>query len=249
MDKALTGDKLDAAMIRLVEDTKSYVGKESVNAAIAAIPYVGGSILSVTGDIATKRFRERTIEMFTIMRDQVAAIGEDRLEKDYFQSEDFQTLLFLAWEQLRTTHDKKKIRMLATGLSNSGNRDFTSETRKELFFRIIRDLSPLQVAYLQGMHRLIEVKNPDEEAQGIYASLAAHGLVTERFESERMPSLPNISINISKEEISRFLREALERVPTRIYQINDFGMAFLRFLTVESAGTGGRIATPSPKTE
>lgn len=230
-------------MTRLIEDTQSYVGKAAVDAAIVAIPLVGESILALTGEIARERFRERTIEMFSIMRDQVAALGETRLDKAYFQSEEFHTLLLIAWEQLRTTHDKRKIRMLATALSNSGRTDFSSEQRKELFLRIVHDLSPLEVEMLKGMVPADEPpyirrgKTATGETQPTLARLVALGLVEENFESKPMPSLPNIGPNITEREISRFLKEALQRVPTRVYDISEFGAAFIKFLTDE-VGTG-----------
>jgi len=71
-----------------------------------------------------------------------AAAARRRGVAAFFEGDEFVTLLTLMLEQIQTTHDRKKLKMLATGLANSANAEFTAEGRKELFFRIIRDLAP-----------------------------------------------------------------------------------------------------------
>lgn len=240
VETPITGTTLDDAMIRLAEDTRSYAGKEAVNAAIGVIPVVGHSIVALMGDIATSRLRERIIEVAKIMTERINALDEGKIETGYFQTEEFQTILVLTFEQLRTTHDKGKIRMLGTALANGGNTDFKSETRKEFMFRIIRDLSPIEVQRLQSMmpihpHIFPEVKDPDGSTQSIFARLHTFGLVAEEFESRPLPSIPNFGGfgGISESTVSQFFHDAL-KPPIRVYTITDFGIAFVRFLTEES---------------
>jgi len=246
MEKTFTGSELQVALNNLATDSRSYTGKEAVDAAMSAIPVIGGPLLSLTNDIATKRFVERAVEMFTIMKNQIEEMDKEKIDATYFESEECQTLVFLAMEQLRTTHDKKKIRMLATGLSNSGSTNFASEARKEDFLRILRDISPSHIRFLQNLVTdfrlpvvMPQVTNPDGDAAVAYASLAARGLVKDTLEGEEsLPPLLPISPDISAHEIRDVWNDKM-RVPARVYRINDFGKAFLRFLTEEA----GKLAS------
>jgi len=246
MEKTFTGSELQVALNDLATDSKNYVGKEAVNAAMSAIPVIGGPLLSLTNDLATKRFIERAVEMFTIMKNQIEKMDKEKIDARYFESEECQTLVFLAMEQLKTTHDRMKIRMLATALSNSGSSDFASEARKEDFIRILRDISPTHIRFLKNLDSnfglpvvMPQASDPDGEAAVAYSNLAARGLVKERLKGEESrPTMHRLADRETVDEIRDFINE-LKMGPVRVYLINEFGKAFLRFLTEEA----GKLAS------
>ena len=196
--------RIDDEMARQIEaykeDLEPFVGKKSLNAAIAAVPFVGSVILSIASDIGTRKSYERAIEMFRLIKQNLEHLDESQLDKDFFTTDEFQTLLFLAFEQLRTTHDKEKQAMLAAALSNSGTTDFSAEERKELFVRVLRDLSPQHIRVLKGLLPTGQYEDspPDfwpkeSDPGGEFLSLLQHqsvvGLVAESLHYDRTEAL------------------------------------------------------------
>jgi len=75
------------------------------------------------------------VEHFT---NRLRELGEEKIDREWFTSEEFQTLLFDALRQLQVTHDSAKLKMLGVGLANSGADRFKEEERKDLFIRFVR---------------------------------------------------------------------------------------------------------------
>jgi hypothetical protein len=143
-------DKLEKLLDRLSEESLvSHRDLELLSAAISAIPVASGPITALMSGQAKRRVVRRTVAMFDAMRERLERVDESKINKDFFETDEFQTLLALAIEQLQTSHDSEKIKMLAAALANGGIADFASENRKELFLRILRDLSVLHLKLLK----------------------------------------------------------------------------------------------------
>src|ERR1700722_17600688 len=123
-------------------------GNEAMSALIASIPYAGSAINSILSGRAQRQMHERVTDVFEAFKESVEQMQEEKIDKGFFESDEFLTLFTLMLEQIQTTHDKTKLKMLATGLANSANTDFASNSGKELFIRILRDLAPEHVSLL-----------------------------------------------------------------------------------------------------
>jgi hypothetical protein len=151
---------------------------------LSLIPGIGSAIQSLLDDKAKANLERRWLELFVDFKMRVDEIHASIPDEDYYSSEKFQTLLALAWQQLATTHDRAKLRLLANALANSGTDHFQIEDT-ELFLRMIRDLSIRDVLAL-GDSRLQVPPSPlseisytaDEIAQ--YSRLASMGLLIEQ---------------------------------------------------------------------
>lgn len=249
MKDNLTGgdDKLDQSMREYSKTLEPVIGREGVNAAIALIPYVGGSILSLMNDLAGRRFYERTKDVFEVVKERLEEVGEAKINKEFFKGEEFQTLLFLALEQLRTTHDEDKQVMLANALANSGLNEFSTEERKELFLRILRDLS---LAHLRTLKTLVPVEDrreagpdfwptehdPGGEGLAIFQFLVANGLVTESLKRDTR-SLPaqRFGSGWTEHEVKRAIEDYVNRPSAQEFRISRFGLDFLTFLSSTTA--------------
>jgi hypothetical protein len=234
-------DKVAKERARFEQESRPFIGKETFNAALSAVltviaPKVSVPILSLLNELAGRRVYERAVDMIRTMNERIDEIGEENVNKEYFKSEEFQTILFLRFEQLRTTHDKEKQRLLASALANSGLSSFSEESRKELFVRILRDLSPQHIQRLKELlppKRYLEAgptfwpksASPQGEELGILQYLAANGLVDEFLTAKKVAGL-----GTSPDKIARVLQEHLERPPTRNFRISRFGMDFLRYV-------------------
>jgi hypothetical protein len=113
-----------------------------------AIPIIGPAVVELMTDLAIQRTNRRMYEMFEHFTEKVVEIGETKVDREWFQSEEFQNLLFDAFLQLNLTHDRDKIEMLGVALANSGAPGFKEEDRKDLFVRFVREITPQHLKVL-----------------------------------------------------------------------------------------------------
>jgi hypothetical protein len=184
-----------------------YVGEEGATLAmgivlhaISRLTVVGVPILDTLRDLKQKRINDRILEVLTDMENQSK---KNTINKDYFKSEEFQTLLALMLEQLASTHDKEKLHLLASALANSASAGFSAETRKELFMRILRSLAPEHVKMLHRLmqYSISEPQQPEELA--ILQSLEANGLAQTSFRADTHFSEPRFGHDYSVDETKR----------------------------------------------
>ena len=112
-------DKLAQTFQAYIEELTTEPGHEILLLAIAEIPYAGGAITRLLFGDAQKRVAERAREIFEAVKERLEVIEEEKIDKSFFQTEEFMTLFALTIEQLQTTHDREKLLMLANGLAQS----------------------------------------------------------------------------------------------------------------------------------
>ena len=113
-----------------------------------AIPVVGPAITELPTDLAIQRTNNRMYDMFQHFTNTIRDIGEEKVDREWVRSEEFQTLLFEALRQLHVTHDRQKIEMLGVALANSGAPGFKDDESKELFIRFVRELTQQHIRML-----------------------------------------------------------------------------------------------------
>jgi hypothetical protein len=113
-----------------------------------AIPIIGPAVVELMTDLAIQRTNRRMYDMFEHFTKKVKEIGETKVDREWFRSEEFQNLLFNAFLQLNLTHDREKIEMLGVALANSGAPGFKEEERKDLFVRFVREITPQHLKVL-----------------------------------------------------------------------------------------------------
>jgi hypothetical protein len=99
------------------------------------------AVTELMTELAIQRTNDRMREMFEHFTSKIHELGEDKVDREWFRSEEFQTLLYEAFQQLLVTHDREKIEMLGVALANSGAPGFKEEERKDLFIRFVRELT------------------------------------------------------------------------------------------------------------
>jgi hypothetical protein len=113
------------------------------------IPFgVGAALLTLVGELAGRRINSRLNDVVEHFTNRLRELGEEKIDREWFTSEEFQTLLFDALRQLQVTHDSAKLKMLGVGLANSGADGFKEEERKDLFIRFVRELTSQHVGVL-----------------------------------------------------------------------------------------------------
>jgi hypothetical protein len=163
------------------------------------------------------------LDLFIEMRKRIEEVRDRIPNAAFYGSEEFQTLLSLAQEQLWTTHDKKKLKLLAVELANSGTEQFQDDD-KELMLRALRAVSPsdletLNHQNLKGWLPLIKRIDYGPDVLGSLSRLASQGLVMEKF------LRPNPNITDEQK-----LTSVLEQGTWRTFQLSPFGERFLKFV-------------------
>lgn len=169
-------NKLEQALDQLRASADADVGQEIIKIAIKATPYLGSAIDKLMSGAGQRRLIQRIVEVFEEVKLQLEEVDEKQIDQDYFLTEEFQTLLALVLQEIQTTHDKTKLRMLAAALSNSSQTKFQTEMRKELFVRTLRTLSP---DHIQMLDSLVPTYITREEFDRVESRLSFKQLVNE----------------------------------------------------------------------
>lgn len=223
---------------------------------LSLVPGVGGAVTEMMTELAIQRTNERMKELFEYFVNEIRDIGEDKVDRDWFRGEEFQSLLYEALQQLHVTKDRQKIEMLGVALANSGTTGFKEDERKDLFIRFVRDLTaqhirmllelaprPLRTFrppntnpaddetphWLQWNQRPI-VTPKDEDALALQM-LHAYGLVEETLASSVQE--PRLSSRPTEDEIRGAIRQfvkQLKQPTTRSFQLSQLGQDFLGFV-------------------
>lgn len=190
---------------------------------LSLIPGVGSAIQSLLDGRARANVERRWLDLFREMRKRIEEARDSIPDAAFYGSEEFQTLLALAQEQLWTTHDKKKLKLLATALANSGTKQFQNDD-KELMLRALRAVNPSDLETLnhQNLKGWLPLTKPIDYGSDELCSLsrlASQGLVMEKF----LRPTPNTT-NEQK------LASVLEHGTWRTFQLSPFGERFLKFV-------------------
>ncbi len=232
--------------------------RSGITGMVSLIPSVGDTINQMLTELAFKRTHDRMLRMFQEMSSRIREVNQEKINREWFRSEEFQTLLFEAIHQLHVTHDQQKINMLGAALANSGLEGFGSDDRKELFLQLIRTLTPQHIAKLNELlpvpqhYGLPRPTSPDwsekdseewmwkarRSVKGkgadmlVLQMLAANALV-----EESLDSAPAQRLRISSTPTIREAKRALESLgkqtkkpPVRSFLLSELGRDFLRFV-------------------
>jgi hypothetical protein len=199
---------------------------------------------------SVKRVYEHMRSVAEAMDERLKEVGETKVDKEWFQSEEFQSMLFETIRQATVTSDRKKMAMLGNVLANSGSTDFGTEHRKELFLRLIQDLSSQHIAMLKRLlpqpERVRELPErawdwrPSIDApQGddllVLQMLTANGLVTESLNAPQVRQ-PRFGGSVpSAGEVKHIMKkftEDLQKPPERAFRLSTLGRDFVNFVSL-----------------
>ena len=235
-------DKLEKLVEGLRVEGRPAPELVALDALIASIPFAGAAIGSVFSDTWKRKVIERIVTLFREIKKRLEELEETELDHAFFESEEFQTILFLALQQLQTTHDKRKIRMLASAIANSGTKDYASDTRKEVFVRALRELTPGHVDVLKRLRPAVHdgektfyfaetLKDPRDFELLLVSDLTRLGFVRE---SLKYPSLRHRHGGTYPEElaakIEELTRAVVEQPAARHFNITSLGLDFMKFV-------------------
>jgi hypothetical protein len=243
--------------LEISNEAKRMLQEKLVSSGIAGIlsliPGVGAAVTELMTELAIQRTNNRVKELFEHFTTKIREVGEDKVDREWFRSEEFQTLLYEAFNQLNVTHDREKIEMLGVALANSGAPGFKEEERKDLFIRFVRQLTR---QHLKVLVELVPKPLPfddslrDETARRVRWSrrptlgphdddllalqmLHAYGLVEENLKASI--EQPRISPSFTSESqvrdaVRKFSKSIENPVVNRSFRLSPLGDEFLKFV-------------------
>lgn len=218
-------DPIEKQLEDLASIGEPYLPKSlALHATSIAVPIIGGVITRVKAGAIQRRLVERLDGLFREFKKRLEDTEQNKIDREFFYSAEFQTLLILAIQQAHATHDEERLRYLGAVLANSGNLDFAKEHRKEIFLRVMRDLTPDHMRMLGDLSKGSVVRNPIEEDAYLCRSLTALGLVHEfRYGGYSLEQREPYAL------IDNTLEETLEGA-VACFRITQFGHDFVKFI-------------------
>jgi hypothetical protein len=222
---------------------------------LSLVPGVGAAVMELMTELAIQRTNDRMKEMFDHFTHRIQDTGEDKVDREWFRSEEFQTLLYESFQQLLVT-DRQKIEMLGVALANSGAPGFKDEDRKDLFVRFVRELTSQHLKVLLSLVpqtlRFDSTEPPmsEEESQVwkwrtrpkvspsdddllAMQMLNAYGLVEENITASiHPPSIPSSfkSENQIRSAVKKISKSVEKPSITRTFRLSPLGGDFLKFM-------------------
>jgi hypothetical protein len=228
MDKP---ESLSTAIGRYEKTANTSLDEIAIRATVAAIPYAGGSILELWSGLAQRRAHDRLHVVFSAMSERLEELNTEKVDRAFFDTPEFQNLLYLLLEKLHSTSDEEKLRMFGDALANSGNNEFNG-TDKEECIRTLRELSAkdLKVLRDEKLKNWFPHTHTIEYAPPILSSLfrlVGMGLVLEKLNPKEPPIGRMGSRRLDSKQA---LEELLTQPPRRVFYLSPFGTEFLKFI-------------------
>jgi hypothetical protein len=238
-------------------EARSYLPSRAVQLGMSAVAAAAFAKLPFFSQIFTallmsssSKIETRFLDVAEALENQLQLIEHKIHDKNYYESDEFQTLLVLIIEKLQSTHQKEKLRIFGESLANCGHIDFVADD-KEDYIRTLRDMS---LEDIQALRKAAEFNKLPSHLRGkgflksenpSFSRLSSLGLIHEsvglRELNLSIPSVPQS--RQSPEGYTRALANAFEQYfkkgPLVTYRLSVFGSRFLDFIS--TASTEGTV--------
>jgi hypothetical protein len=237
-DKA---NDIGAALDRYRDAARPSIKEIALRTTVAGIPYAGGPILEIINGLAKRRVEERLDVVFAAMKQQLELMSKEKVNQEFFGSEEFQSLFYLLLERLHASHHEEKLKTFGHALGNSASADF-QEDDKEQYIRILRDLSLEDLQTLQKLAKIQELPSHMRAAALVtsenpsVARMVGLGLIHETVQLRdfnlSIPVVPTSSQSIDgyARGLAKAFQEYFKKAPVATYRLSSFGKLFLDFI-------------------
>jgi hypothetical protein len=116
---------------------------EWVRLGISAIPYIGSPLSTYLGSKRQKKVKERIENYFSYITDELNRIDEDKLDKEFLESEEFGELFARGAEEASRSTTSERIRRFANIIINGALGTIEARQRSGGLFTIVNRLSDI----------------------------------------------------------------------------------------------------------
>lgn len=227
-------DELRAELDLYKKDSETTIQNIVLRSVVQGVPFIGSSIMEIFNGLAQRRAQERLNDVFDEVKKRLDSVGDEKIDREFFKSQEFQTLLFLLLERLHTTHDSEKLKMFGNALANSGNVDFKDDARED-YIRVLRDLSLKDLLILndfrlKGWTPHLQQIDYSADVLVSLARLHGMGLVIGNLKEKALNRIGN-----SRTENAQVISDMITQPPKMQYSLSTFGERFLRFVLPDSS--------------
>ncbi len=168
--------------------TEYYEHSVIPRAAVAAIPYIGGTLDILLSGYAARRWQKKVASMFEELGSNLAKITENQVNKEFINSEEFESLIIRVIQALQTTHEREKISYFANILSKVVTTELLQNEKAQRYIGLVDELTGLHIRILKTFaDRPREVMDAStiadmiggdfQEIQAYCSDLEAHSLL------------------------------------------------------------------------
>lgn len=154
--------KTVADQVRFSETPAFDHAKNTIMAAISAIPYIGGPIATLIDKYIPSKKQERLLNFIKDLELSIVNIHES-LDYNYIQTEEFAFIFEQTFKSVADNHQKEKLECYKAILLNTlKNPKSIPFEEKELYLRLVNNMTVLHVKILGTLDQIInrKVENP-----------------------------------------------------------------------------------------
>ncbi|MFI5252489.1 MAG: hypothetical protein ACHQQQ_08690 [Bacteroidota bacterium] len=150
----------------LTKASEKYAKKTGLRIVVGLIPRIGGSLNILLTSRAQRLTQERFGSLLLKLASQLEAIDEDKIYKQFLDSEEWFDLIFRAFEKAIRTRSAEKIQLyskiLIGALINPDNREHS-----ESFLDVLAELSEIEVRFARLVYEFkdVNIKSKDDHGQ------------------------------------------------------------------------------------
>lgn len=150
-------------------DVAREYGLSVVKGTIAAIPFVGGAINEILFEARSRLKQERLNRLFQAVAEEVAQLGEDKLDQEFLASDEFSDLIEDICLRASRTASERKARCFRRVLVDAFQGKYDSNFG-EMFMNILGEITEAELHVLSSLERAFgtkrgPLKDEDERAQ------------------------------------------------------------------------------------
>ncbi len=134
---------------------------------VPLLPHIGGSIAFFLSQTANKHWRERIESLFHEMGLRMKEVDASKIDKEYINSEEFESLIVRTIRMLEWQHEKEKIQIFASILNGVALIQHSADIQKQRYIRLVDQMSITHIAILRTMAKGMLGFGPSSQPTGI----------------------------------------------------------------------------------
>ena len=127
-------------------------GEEVVHGLLSLLP-AGGFLDKVLFRRIKQRARKRLEEFHVVFAKQLSYLDESKIDKEFLDSEEFDTLIMKVVASTVWAHSEEKRAFLRAVLLNSITVDFSKNPMKETIIELLNEVSPAHIKVLEAFSK------------------------------------------------------------------------------------------------
>lgn len=136
------------------EAWERYGEKWALQALVTAIPYLGGPLDAWLKSKGSEITRKRIMGLFEELKKQTEEIDKKKINKDFFNTEEFFDLAIMAMDAAARTRSREKVKIYARVLLGAATTWPQPDHDPETYLSILSEITPTELEILKALYRV-----------------------------------------------------------------------------------------------